>query len=164
MYISLIICGIVLIWYVSRQIRLRREVEEGNTEFDLATVNEKFSMAADTRQNLNHMEQLITDIDICNESAQKVLHLQWMGDDDAMHDYDLYLDGENTATECMREIAVRECFELRGALSYQLEILARETRRPSRKSVAKRSIFRNKKAGETDAETMCNVQQGTGNS
>lgn len=161
MIIQLSIMGIAAIWYISMQIK-RRRAEFGNTEFDLATVNEKFSMAADTRESLNAMEQLVTDIDICNATAQKVLHLQWLGEDEETHEYDLYLDGQNTATECMREIAVREIFDLRGSLSYQIERLAEITRQPGCNTVRKRTR-KHKIGGVDDIEkAVYEMRQGHG--
>lgn len=161
MVVQLSIIGIAAIWYISMQIK-RRRAEFGNTEFDLATVNEKFSMAADTRESLNAMEQLVTDIDICNATAQKVLHLQWLGEDEETHEYDLYLDGQNTATECMREIAVREIFDLRGSLSYQIERLAEITRNVDGKAVRKPMHFKKRRGVNDYEKAMCDLRQSDG--
>lgn len=97
-------------------------------EFDLATVNEKFEIAKRTNDSLHSMEQLITDLDVCDEERQIVINISWLGEDEITHAEAIFCDGKNTATECMREIAEREAYDLRNALAYQCNALARCTR------------------------------------
>lgn len=97
-------------------------------EFDLLTVSEKFEVAKQTNDSLHGMEQLATDLDLCSDESIKVIEISWVGDDGENHKYDLYCDGTNTATECMRDIAQRETYDLRRVLSYQCNALAKATR------------------------------------
>lgn len=121
MVITLAIIGVGVVWYTSELIKAKRRRERfGNTEFELATVNEKFALVEGTRKKLNDMEQLLTDIDTSCADHVKAVRLSWLGDDDNMHEYDLYLNGNNTSTECMRDIVEREIFELRGTISWQI--------------------------------------------
>lgn len=100
-----------------------------SNEFDLASVKEKFEIAKRTNDSLHSMEQLLTDLDTCDDERQIVIQISWLGEDDETHEEDIYCNGTNTATECMREIAEREAFDLRNALAYQCSALAFCTRR-----------------------------------
>lgn len=108
--------------------RLSNPEEEEASDFDLMTVAEKFEVAKRTSDDLHGMEQLLTDMDTCSDDRQAVIQLSWLGDDNTVHTYDLYCDGTNTATECMRAIAERETNDLRAALAYQCDALASATR------------------------------------
>lgn len=126
-----------MLWLAKKAIQNWREDREAqeDADFDLLTVAEKVEVVHRTTADLNSMEQLITDLDTCSEERQTVLRLQWLGEDGQNHTYDLYCDGMNTATECLREIAERETNDLRSALAYQCEVLADSTR--SRKNGGK---------------------------
>lgn len=104
------------------------EPDEEPDDFDLATVSEKFEIAHETNEALNGMEQLLTDLDTCTTDRQTVVQIRWFGEDGADHTHDLYCDGMNTATECLREIAEREAHDLRKLLAYQCQTLAGATR------------------------------------
>lgn len=104
------------------------EPDEEPDDFDLATVSEKFEMAHETNEALDVMEQLLTDLDTCTTDRQTVVQISWLGEDGQDHTHDLYCDGMNTATECLREIAEREAHDLRKLLAYQCQTLAGATR------------------------------------
>lgn len=114
---------------VIHYIRKRQAEKPDCPEFDVLSVSEKFETAKVTNDNLLAMEQLATDLSICDTDTQKVIRLEWMGGDNRQHIYDLYCDGSNTATECMIEIADREIYDLKTRLSYQVEELSSATRR-----------------------------------
>ena len=115
-----------LIWLIYKA--ARPEPKEESSDFDLASVNEKFEIAKRTNDSLHSMEQLITDLEICDTERQIVIQITWLGEDDTTHAENIYCDGQNTATECMKEIAEREAHDLRNALAYQCNALARCTR------------------------------------
>lgn len=120
---------LVLLFVLIYKVATRNNADDDRSDFDLASVNEKFEIAKRTNDSLHSMEQLITDLDICDEERQIVIQITWLGEDDTTHAEDIYCDGKNTATECMREIAEREAHDLRNALAYQCSSLARCTRR-----------------------------------
>lgn len=107
---------------------VKKKYKGDNSEFDLASVSEKFEIAKRTNDSLHSMEQLITDLDTCDEERQVVIQISWLGEDDEPHAEAIFCDGTNTATECMREIAEREAYDLRNALAYQCSALANCTR------------------------------------
>lgn len=109
------------IWWQDRQ-------EQDAADFELLTVQEQVETVHRTTADLNSIEQLITDLDTCSEERQTVLRLEWLGEDQTRHTYDLYCNGKDTATECLREIAERETNDLRNALAWQCEVLAERTR------------------------------------
>lgn len=113
---------------VTHYIRKRQAEKPDCPEFDVLSVSEKFETAKVTNDNLLAMEQLATDLSICDTDTQKVIRLEWMGGDNRQHIYDLYCDGSNTATECMIEIARCETNDLRDSLSWQCSVLAEHTR------------------------------------
>lgn len=117
---------LVLIGLVIFRVWKSKQTEK--SEFDLATVNEKFEIAKRTNDSLHNMEQLITDLDICNAERQIVIQITWLGEDEETHAEDIFCNGTNTATECMKAIAEREAYDLRRALAYQCDVLARCTR------------------------------------
>ena len=102
--------------------------EEADDDFDLLTVSEKVAATKQTSDDLHSMEQLITELDTCSEERQTVVRVSWTGEDGERHEHDLFCDGMNTATECLREIAEREAHDLRKVLAYQCETLAASTR------------------------------------
>lgn len=117
---------LVLIGYVIFRVWKKRQGEQ--SEFDLVTVNEKFEIAKRTNDSLHNMEQLITELDICSAERQIVIQIAWLGEDEETHAEDIFCNGKNTATECMKAIAEREAYDLRNALAYQCEALAKCTR------------------------------------
>lgn len=132
-----------VIWLFYKLIRKANEPPDDDAdnnadEFDLMTVSEKFEIARKTNSDLQDMEQLITDLDLCSDDNQKIIQISWIGEDGENHEYDLYCNGTNLATECMQDIAQRETYDLRRVLSYQCDVLARATR--SRKNGGKNGI------------------------
>jgi hypothetical protein len=123
-HIALIIVGLLCVAYLSRRIRKRSPY----IDFDLASANEKFEMASQTRRNLNAMENLMTELQVSSPERQIVIHMEWIADEEIMQQYDLYCDGYNLATDKMREISEREINELRNQFAYQCNQLQRATR------------------------------------
>ena len=128
-----ILLSIIAGWSIQRASRKwheppDEETDEETADFDLATVSEKFEIAHETNKALDDMEQLLTDLDTCTTDRQTVVQIRWLGDDGENHEHDLYCDGMNTATECLREIAEREAHDLRRLLAYQCQTLAGATR------------------------------------
>ena len=126
-YIVLLIVGIIIIVLVSRRIRYNHRVSPYN-DFNLLTANEMFEQAENTRQGINRMENLITDLSAAKPNRQIVIHMQWLSEEEEAQDYCLYCDGQDLATEKMIEIAEREITELRAQFSYQCAALEKATR------------------------------------
>ena len=76
---------------------------------------------------IGEMEQLQTDLAACSEDCMIILHIAWIGIDDQEHEYDLYCDGLNIASEDMAEIAAAEAHALRQDLQAQCRQLAERT-------------------------------------
>ena len=124
MNLTLILMGILIIAYISRRMRKKSPYND----FDLAGMNEKFQMAEDTRNALNAMEQLLTELQTVNPERQLVIHLEWLADEEQTNSYELFCDGYDTATEHMRLIAEYEINALRHELSYECAALSYATR------------------------------------
>lgn len=104
------------------------EQQEERTDFDFLSVREQLAVAHDTADQIGGMEQLLTDIEESCEDDVIILHIEWIGRDDMKHEYDLYCDGSDTASECMTEIAEREVHDLRASLAYQCAVLSERGR------------------------------------
>ena len=122
----LILC-IAFLLYVSSKIEKRKNEEPIYPDFDLAGANEKIDIVSETRIDLNAMEQLATDLQVSTPDMQFVIQLAWIGRDGKDHTYDLYIDGQNTATDAISLITEREINELRQALAYECAELSYET-------------------------------------
>lgn len=123
----LILC-IAFLLFASSKIESRKQEEEPEyLDFDLAGANEKIDIVSETRIDLNAMEQLATDLQVSTPDMQFVIQLAWIGRDGKDHTYDLYIDGQNTATDAISLIAEREINELRQALAYECAELSYET-------------------------------------
>lgn len=92
-------------------------------DFSYLTIREQLAAAQETSDALGEAEQLITDMAESDEDDIMVLHLEWIGRDNAAHEMSLYCDGVNTASECMTAIADRAVCELRQTLSRQCRML-----------------------------------------
>lgn len=124
MNMSLLLLGLLCVAYISRRIRKRSPYND----FDLAGMNEKFQIAAETRRALNAAEQLMTELQTSSPERQIVVHMEWIGDNENVQAYDLYCDGYNMATDRMREIFEREINDLRNEFSYECSELQKATR------------------------------------
>ena len=125
--ILLILC-IAFLLFASSKIESRKQEEEPEyLDFDLAGANEKIDIVSETRIDLNAMEQLATDLQVSTPDMQFVIQLAWIGRDGKDHTYDLYIDGQNTATDAIALITEREINELRQSLAYECAALSRET-------------------------------------
>lgn len=126
----LFIAGLLYVTYkLALSATQQEEPEEEVNDFDLLTVTEKVKVAKETSADIEQMEQMLTDLDLCNDYAPQIIRIEWQSVDGTNHAYDIYCDGDNTATECMRDIAERECDDLRQTLAYQCGQLAKVTRR-----------------------------------
>lgn len=138
-YVIVFIFAILLCWFFIKTMQPKREEEQEEEDeppdFEYLTVREQLATAKATSDALGDMEQLITDMETCSEDNIKVIHIEWLGEDDKNHSYDLYADGSNTVTECIEAIAEREQAELRRTLAYQCSVLSKHTR--SMKNCAK---------------------------
>ena len=132
----LLIVGVAILLVISSRIEKKKKSEY--VDFDLAGMNEKLNIADETRKGLNAMEELATDIQTSSPDLQIVIHLTWVSHDGEPREYDLYIDGCNTASDAMNMIIEREINDLRTALAYECAALSYETR--SRKSDRKNVI------------------------
>lgn len=141
-FVICVFVGLLILANMKRpELSNEEDAEDDDVSFEYLTVREQLDTAQTTSDALGDMEQLITDMDIVSDDDILVIHIEWLGKDNANHSYDLYADGSNTVTECMAAIAERESAELRRALAYQCGVLSRHTRsgKNSGKNYAKRA-------------------------
>lgn len=120
LYFLLILTGVIRLAVKAA----RRADPEEPDNFEYLTVREQIAEAKATSDALGEAEQLITDMQESTADDVIVLHIEWLGRDDAQHSLDLCCDGDNTASECMAEIGEREAYELRQLLARQCAVLS----------------------------------------
>ena len=97
--------------------------------FDYLTFNEKFLEVQNSSMRLQAIEQLKEDVTSCSPDNQLPITLSWSSPADGeQHEYDIYCDGLNTATECILDIIDREEHETQFCLSRQCERLSSTAR------------------------------------
>lgn len=122
-YLFLLIAALV---YLAK--RRARYDEEHESDFSYLSVREQLAVANRTADTIAEAEQLITDMQESDESDVLVLHIEWLGRDDKMHEMSIDCNGINTATECMIEISDREINMLKTELAHQCAILSERGR------------------------------------
>lgn len=122
---AFILLSMFVLLFVRKRNDTADEPSEERTDFDYLSVREQIAAAKETADQVGDMEQLLTDLAESCEDDVIILHIEWVGRDAEQHAYDLYCDGEDTATECMTEITEREIHDLRQALAYQCAVLGR---------------------------------------
>lgn len=125
---SLIAIGLFVIVAVKAIRMWRGDDDSPDPDFDLLTVEEMRKTVDSTAEELEAAEQLITDLSLCSEDYLLSVRVKWLGDNGEKYTYDLICDGINTASADLTEIMEREVSELRGALAYRCEKLAKVTR------------------------------------
>lgn len=112
--------------------------EDEPDDFEFLTVREQIAAVKCTSDQLGDLEQLRTDMDMCNADDVSVVHLEWLGRDNAKHEYDLFCTGDNTATDCLKLITEREIHDLRSILAFQCVTLTERvrSRKNDRKNIA----------------------------
>ena len=85
--------------------------------FELLSVSEKVNKLKEETDKLKAVENLITDISTCDVSCQMVMHITWQTLEGETNTYELYLDGDNLASEKMQEIMLRESEELKAEVA-----------------------------------------------
>lgn len=118
---------IVLIVYLVMR-RQPQKQEEPDNDFAYLTVREQLAAASQTADMIAEAEQLIADMEESNADDILVLHIEWLGRDDQMHELSLNCDGINTATACMTEIGEREINDLKNDLAQQCAVLSEHGR------------------------------------
>ena len=130
-----VLAGITVSQYARRtaQQHAPPEPDEDDIEplyyFDYLTFNEKFLEVQNSSMRLQAIEQLKEDVTSCSPDNQLPITLSWSSlADGEQHEYDIYCDGLNTATECILDIIDREEHETQFRLSRQCERLSSTAR------------------------------------
>ena len=126
-FITLLVYAGFAIYFYLKFKQSRYEADEEAAEYDYLTVREQIAQAKAMSDALGDMEQLQTDIAASNDDCMIVIHLAWIGIDNQEHEYDLYCDGMDIASENMAEIAAAEAHCLRQDLQTQCRQLAERT-------------------------------------
>ena len=124
LYPALLLCAVILMFYRQH----KHPPEDDEDDFTYLTVREQIAIANQTAEEIATAEQLITDMQESTQDDVMVLHIEWIGRDAQRHEMDLHCSGEDTATECIIQIAEREVHELKNALAHQCAVLSEEGR------------------------------------
>lgn len=116
------------LYSVKRMKQGEKEPEPDYTDFSYLTIKEKVDKVAETRNQIGALENLLTDLSVCNPDNVKVVRVKWMSETGKVIHYDLYCDGTDTATENLYGIAEREIHDLKIDFSHYSEILAEAAR------------------------------------
>lgn len=98
------------------------------TETNFTELSARVRDITKTQQRLDELEQMITDIEICDpDRMQKNFQFGWQSGS-SNRKYDFWADGENETTEDMLYFAQRERQRLRASLLNQIDDLERVRR------------------------------------
>ena len=101
--------------------RPRNEIETDG--FELLPVSEKIDKLKETKDALNAVEDFLTDIRTLSSVTQINVSVSWQSLDGTLNTHDIWLDGENLATDEFEKIFMREAQELRGDIATMTALL-----------------------------------------
>lgn len=123
MKIIVILFYIVLIAYAVKRICNTKNNE--NEDINFFSVSEKIEYLNELKQQLDSVEQLITDIELCSpEIREKVIKLEWITSAGEKKEYSLWIDGTSQTTEELLKIAYIERQRLRTSLHLEIKNLS----------------------------------------
>lgn len=123
MKIIVILFYIVLIAYAVKRIYNTKNDE--NEDINFFSVSEKIEYLNELKQQLDSVEQLITDIELCSpEIREKVIKLEWITSAGEKKEYSLWIDGTSQTTEELFKIAYIERQQLRTSLHLEIKNLS----------------------------------------
>lgn len=101
--------------------RPRNEIETDG--FELLPVSEKIDKLKETKDALNAVEDFLTDIRTLSSVTQINVSVSWQSLDGTRNAHEIWLDGENLATDEFEKIFMREAQELRGDIATMTALL-----------------------------------------
>lgn len=102
--------------------------DDSDDDYEIFTTSEQARFVAEQMQQLEYLEQLLTDIESASPDLVRVVQLSWMAAD-GTRTHDLYLHGDDAATEWMLQIIRREIHDQRSRCALHAQALAARTRR-----------------------------------
>lgn len=102
--------------------------DDSDDDYEIFTTSEQARFVAEQMQQLEYLEQLLTDIESASPDLVRVVQLSWMAAD-GTRTHDLYLHGDDAATEWMLQIIRREIHDQRSRCALHAQALASRTRR-----------------------------------
>jgi hypothetical protein len=128
-----VLFGICFATYKLWKSQHRTEYKWSVSEFETMTVNEKAQNISTLTNRLHAIEQLQTDLDVCDPIKNvRVIEMKWLGTDDIHHKIDIYADGINGETEIMRDLLELENLRMRSEIAEKTAILYGETNQIAR--------------------------------
>ncbi len=117
-YYSVVIYGLYKIYN-----RYYRSDENSDIEFQ--SISEQIEHLNDLREQLQTVEEMITDISICSpDEHEKVISCEWMNSRGNKLRYDLWINGKNSTSEDLLKIAYSERRRLRTSLKSEIKKLS----------------------------------------
>ncbi len=96
-----------------------------DTEIEFDTVNERIDYLNQLKQQLQSIEEMITDIESCQpDELEKVFRCEWSGAVGERFAYDLWVDGESHISKELLKIAYSERQRLRASLKAEIRNLS----------------------------------------
>lgn len=117
--IAIILAGYGIYLYLMT--RPRNEIETDG--FELLPVSEKIDKLKETKDDLNAVENFLTDIRTLSSVTQINVSVSWQSLDGTRNTHEIWLDGENLATDEFEKIFMREAQELRGDIATMTALL-----------------------------------------
>lgn len=131
------------IYFVRKAMQNEQEDEADYSDFSYLTIKEKVDKVAKTRNQIGALENLLTDLSVCNPDNVKVVQLKWLSETGKVMCYNLYCDGTDTGTDSLTTIAEREIHDLKVDFAHYSVMLADAAR--SNKNDYKKVVEADKK-------------------
>lgn len=131
------------LYFVKKMKTGETENEPDYSDFSYLTIKEKVDKVAKTRNQIGALENLLTDLSVCNPDNIKVVQLKWLSETGKVMCYNLYCDGTDTGTDSLTTIAEREIHDLKVDFAHYSVMLADAAR--SNKNDYKKVVEADKK-------------------
>lgn len=122
-FLCLIYCSVVI--YGLYKIYNRYYHSDENSDIEFQSISEQIEHLNDLREQLQTVEEMITDISICSpDEHEKVISCEWMSSRGDKLRYDLWINGKNSTSEDLLKIAYSERRRLRTSLKAEIKKLS----------------------------------------
>lgn len=111
------------IYKAFRRIPRSREPSR-ETDYSYQTLSEQLEKVNEVKERLDKIEQLLTDIEICNPNEyEKSITITWLSTNDRTEKYNLWINGKDISSEKLHELCISERKKLRSLLQSEIEKL-----------------------------------------
>lgn len=123
--LCLIYCFVVIYGLYKIYNRYYRYCSDENSDIEFQSISEQIEYLNDLREQLQTVEEMITDISICSpDEHEKVISCEWMNSRGNKLRYDLWINGKNSTSEDLLKIAYSERRRLRTSLKSEIKKLS----------------------------------------